>query len=671
MTRLAVARLVLSLCLSLILAESLSAQAVPDRDVSQIWIRGLETISPRTIQRKLACLPEIVEVSHSSVDPKTYTSRVRDAVERGMLASGFFDGHVELSEEAGLLILDIQEGPRFHCGSITVEGASHEVGEWIRSQLLIASTETEDAEAVWQPDTSADGTPSGGLHWKHGVHKRLNEIGLHGAGAIVELVRNDEANSLDLHIELSSSDASFALPNQGDSHQQDADDATSTHRVSGELQQIHRRLFASPMSGIRFRSILDNMAAELVLGSETTIAMLQFESNRRTVVLDRGEVLISMEEPPAAVRIPTPNASMVLTVQSPKESNGNAIRLSFNAAFTTSDKPQHSVRAGVVFTEQCWAEWFPPDSTERTEDERGVTYSHKSHCLRLDHQGNLVELSGDDSTGIQISLDPIEEKEVRQIADEIVLAVNPIELIARDQATGQKSSLAEFIQRICKARENADDFHIPPAGGERENDAVLVMSWVHDGAFGVPDSLPARLAKLCALEMSGNHRGLNERLTEIEPEALEGPFSSAIVATLWAWHGNAEPALKQFRRAQQLTGDTDAIQHDLKLLLDSSNLLGRVCQQVDVKRLIQQSTLLAEPFFEEPEVIQSIQVLASAFPDAVTNQERCDNAQLLLTLVYEIAVQEPLEDYLADMIQLLESRHEAIAERPASDEKKR
>ena len=40
----------------------------------------------------------------------------------------------------------------------------------------------------------------------------------------------------------------------------------------------------------------------------------------------------------------------------------------------------------------------------------------------------------------------------------------------------------------------------------------------------------------------------------------------------------------QFRHALQLAGGPEAVQHDLGLLLDSTNLLGGVCQQVDVKR---------------------------------------------------------------------------------------
>ena len=55
---------------------------------------------------------------------------------------------------------------------------------------------------------------------------------------------------------------------------------------------------------------------------------------------------------------------------------------------------------------------------------------------------------------------------------------------------------------------------------------------VHDDAFGESDSIPARLARLCALAMIGDGRGLNERLAEIEPEALKRPINCAVAATL-------------------------------------------------------------------------------------------------------------------------------------------
>ena len=269
-----------------------------------------------------------------------------------------------------------------------------------------------------------------------------------------------------------------------------------------------------------------------------------------------------------------------------------------------------------------------------------------------------------------MSLTRIEDDEIRKIADEITQAADPIELFVRDQKSGRQVSLAEVLQSFSNDDEDHTGFHIPPVDGEKDIYGCLVLMLVHDGAFGNPDSMPARLARLCALAMSGKGRGLSERLAEFEPEELKGPIACAVVATLCLLQGNADRALSEFRHALQLAGDSETVQHDLRLLLDSNNLLGGVCEQVDVKRWVQQATLLAVPFAGEAQMT-IFQELTRDLSDASTRQERHHNARLLLTHVYEFAVQESLEGYIADMIETLESRQQQVADRQASDKRKR
>ncbi len=109
----------------------------------------------------------------------------------------------------------------------------------------------------------------------------------------------------------------------------------------------------------------------------------------------------------------------------------------------------------------------------------------------------------------------------------------------------------------------------------------LELMLVHDDAFGESDSIPARLARLCHGDDWRRSR-IERKTGRNRAEALKRPINCAVAATLLHVAGQRRTGTG-ISPCLQLAG-AEAVQHDLGLLLDSTNLLGGVCQQVDVKR---------------------------------------------------------------------------------------
>lgn len=665
--------------MSFVLNQSLLAQTIPDREVAQIRIDGLRTVPLETIRRKLNYLPEVFEASHSSVDKQTYAYRVREAVARGMLASGFLDSRVERLDDPGQLTLKIHEGPQFRRGQIEVSGAAEEVNQWIAAQLQIASTaEKEDASPVWQPGKPADGTLFGSLHRRQAIQARLSEIGLQGSEAGIDFVRHDDTKSQHLRIELSAADAStdIPIPVAADdpapaSTESSAGNQPIAEGLDGELQRIHRQLFSTPATGLSVQCADESRTMEFTFGHSAVVAILQQQSHRRRFVLQGSEVTISMDDPPAAIRLPIPNASAVLYQQSSQESDKDTtIRIKIDGAFSTT-RPDRGAKSGFMFTQMGWTEWFPPSFTERTDTAQGVTYTHGDHYLRLDHKQRLIELSGTDANGHRLTVQRASEETVANLVSEVSQAAEPIELLARDPNTDRQVALGDVFQNILKDDDKDVKFHIPPASGQNDLYGALILMMVDERMLVEPDSLIGRLSKLYALELSHNRRGLSDRIAAIEPEAMQGPLTSAVIADLWARQGAIERALSRYHHAQQLAIDPTAVQCDIRMLVDSSHLLGRVLENFDVKLWLLQSTQLAEPFADEQQAAMA-QGLIESLPDASTKQDRRENIKRLLTFAYDWYGQAMLEQHLSARIYDLKVKQRRVAEKKKKkDEQKR
>ena len=683
---------VLCFGMSLVSAGSLSAQATRERQVADVQIEGLETISSATLHRSLAMLPEIYEVSHPSIDRATYVYRVHEAVKRGMLASGFFDATVEVVPGIEPLKLLVDEGPRIRCGSISVSGGTTVVNQWVESQLQIASTE-EDAKPVWRRGKPAVGSLFGSLAHRNKIQERLNEIGLQGSRSSIDFYRNDQTSEQELRVQLAAEDASFMLPGAEKSGAEKSgaeksetieSEFGSTSRtllnqsaeptgpagVAQELVSIHQRLFAKPNAGVRFRQIEAGIEVELWIGEQVTVAKLTIGSHVRHFVWRDSELLISMAEPPAAICLPVPNTTIILTQQSAAESKDGKTT-SFTLGGSLSSKQQEqTAQMGVVFTAQAWADWFPPDETTRTTDEHGVTYIHQDHRLRLDHTGSLIELVGLDASDRQLQYSAVIDSEIQSIADGFLGAVEPLELFVRDPQSGEHATLHDVFNRVTKNEANKDDFHIPPANGNRDAIGVMLLLATNDGRLMDPDSVLTQLGKLYALELSGNRRGLKERIKSLEPEAMQGPLLSLALAELLEMHGNKERSLQLYRHSQQLLSEPTAVQPEIQLLVSQYNLIGRMCEEVDVKEWLQQTTQLAAPLLKG-EMATVAQGFIDQLPDATTREQRRSNAGRVLVLAYQIRGQAILGQYVARKITVLEAAQQRLAKKKESKNEKK
>lgn len=659
----------------LLLATAHAVAAEPD--VFQVRLEGLQTLSAESIHRDLVNLPEIYEAAHPTVDQSVFEHRVQQAVTRGMLASGFLDSRVQ-GVQSDPLTLRIHEGPRFRRGTVIVRGASAPSCDWIASQLLVASDSDEDAKPVWTVGKPANGTLFGGMHIRNSVAQRLSELGLNGADANVELVRSDADQRQELHIQLAADDAGFQVPPQPFSDGVEADaastDASAEPKqpmdLAAELELIHRRLLLKPLQGVRYRSWGEELSIDVMFGEKSASATIEYQTHRRQIVLVNGELLVSMQDPRTSIRIPIPSASAVIYQQSSKETEkGKTMGLTLNGAFS-SKKPDEPGPMGARFTVSAWKEWFPPELTERVEDDRGLHYSYQDHRLSLDSQGRFVELTGTDLEGRRLSLVPVGEEEVGRAVDAITESANPIELFIRDPQTDRRVVLGEIFQNFADKKDEDDEFHIPPAGGEKEVLGMVVLMIVNDGKFIDPDSMIGHLAKLYALHISGNGRTISERLAELQVDAAQGPITSAVLADLWARQGSLETALAYYGRSQSLAGDFEAVQHDMQTLVAKNNLVGRVCEQVDVKQWLQATIQLIAPMVEEAPIAM-VQSLIESMPDATGEQERLDNARRLLTIAYELQGRNVLRAHVAAQIEDLQARQKRIAEKAEEKKKKR
>jgi len=142
------------------------------------------------VHRKLANLPEIFEASHASIDEATYVHRVREAVARGLLSSGWLDSQVTVTATDPLTLM-VVEGPQFHYGSVTVEGAAAEVNNWVGQQLMVAEPGKEDSKPVWKPGKPVVGTLFGEMRRNQAIQQRLRGLGLQADSAKMELGRDD------------------------------------------------------------------------------------------------------------------------------------------------------------------------------------------------------------------------------------------------------------------------------------------------------------------------------------------------------------------------------------------------------------------------------------------------------------------------------------------------
>ncbi len=442
-----------------------SSPRARDRDVTEIRIEGLETISPETVHRKLQQLPEIFEAAHHSVDQATYAYRVHQAVRRGMLSSGFLDAHVELTAESFPLTLTVSEGPRFLCGLVEVLGASPAVNQWVASQLQVASTAKKDAKPVWEPGEPAVGTLFGSLHRRQSIQERLSELGLDGSEANIDFRRNESTHEQELVVHLAKTDALFMAPATAPEQAvvDDAEvvssekesDSVQADGIAGELHRIYQRLFAEPTAGLHFRSEEETITMDFWFGQEIAVAKLQQGAHSRQIVSADGQLLISMPTPPAAIQLPIPNPSLLLTQQSTDEAeDGKTFRITLGGAMS-SKAPDQPVRVGFVFTRDAWKEWFPAQDTQRTESDGLIRYACQDRELVVDSQGRLIKLYGSRSGQQTMHFSEVSEQEIRQLADEIVATVQPLELFARHPDTNRRITLGEMLRAFSDEKGEA------------------------------------------------------------------------------------------------------------------------------------------------------------------------------------------------------------------------
>ncbi|MDA9858045.1 hypothetical protein N9D23_07975 [Rubripirellula sp.] len=674
--------------MQLFFVGSLFAQVTEERQVAEIRIAGLKAISPATVRQHLARLPEIYEASHASIDRATYVYRVREAIKRGMLASGFFDAIVSVISEDEPLEILIEEGPRIRCGSISVSGGTTAVNHWAESQLQIASELEEDAKPAWRRGKPAVGSLFGSLAHRNKIQKRLNELGFQGSQASIDLHRNAQSNEQELRILLSDDDAGFVLPAAEDPATIESSPVspaqTSLNQSAGqpgmtglaqELNAVHERFFAKPSSKLRFRQFDAAMVIEFWFGQQITVAKIGIDSQVRNFVWREGELLISMSDPLAAILLPIPNTTLILTQQSPAEAeNGKTTSFTLGGSFSSKPKVK-SAQMGVVFTSQVWADWFPPDETSRTENEQGVTYRYQEHQLRIDHAGYLIDLIVVDAAGRKMECFSVKESEIEALADKVRSAMKPLELLvceaeADDSSSGEREPLKSVLSRITEDKAGDEEFHIPPANGQRDVLGVLVLMAINEGELIDPDSVLGQLCKLYALELSGNRRGTLERVRGLEQRALQGPLLSLVVAEFLERQGHIERSLQLYRHSQQLRGDLRAVQSDIQLFLNRSTLPGRVCGEVDVKEWLRQVTLLASPVLQT-EMAGQIAGFLKQFPDATNQEERLANAEQLLILAYELRGQTVLHQYTAEKIKLLQTAQIHLAKKQDSKGEKK
>ncbi|MEE2935843.1 MAG: hypothetical protein VYA84_07585 [Planctomycetota bacterium] len=674
--------------MQLVFVGSLLAQVTEERQVAEIRIAGLKTISPATVRQHLARLPEIYEASHASIDRATYVYRVQEAIKRGMLASGFFDARVSVVSEDETLEILIEEGPRIRCGSISVSGGTTAVNHWAESQLQIASELEEDAKPAWRRGKPAVGSLFGLLAHRNRIQKRLDELGFQGSQASVDLQRNAQSNEQELRILLSEEDAGFVIPVAEDPTKIESTPVSAARislnqsvgqsGVSGlarELDAVHQRLFARPSAKLRFRQFDAAMMIEFWFGQQITVAKIGIDSQVRHFVWREGELLISMSDPLAAISLPVPNTTLTLTQQSPAEAeNGKTTSFTIGAAISSKPKVK-SAQMGVVFTSQAWADWFPPDEISRTENEQGVAYRYQEHQIRLDHAGNLIDFVVVDAAGRKMECFSVKESEIEALADNVRSAVKPLELLACEADAGESSSgerkpLKNLLSRIIEDRAGDDEFHIPPANGQRDVLGVLVLMATNEGELMDPDSVLGQLCKLYALELSGNRRGTLERVRELEHRALRGPLLSLALADFMERQGHIERALQLYRHSQQLLGDLRDVRSDIRLVLNRSTLPGRVFEEVDVKEWLRQVTLLASPILQV-EMAGELAAFLNQFPDATNEEQRLANAEQLLILAYELRGKTILHQHTAGKIKLLQAAQIRSAKKQDSKDDKK
>jgi hypothetical protein len=155
----------------------------------------------------------------------------------------------------------------------------------------------------------------------------------------------------------------------------------------------------------------------------------------------------------------------------------------------------------------------------------------------------------------------------------------------------------------------------------------------------------------------------------MEAEAGAGPFTSAALGDLLARQGDLDGSLRLLQHSQALLNDSTAVERDLRTIFDTSNLLGRVCENVDVKSWLQQTTQLAAPAMNA-QLLALIQNLTAGMPDAENASERLANARRVMLFALELGGRSRFDQYLSAQIQTVEARKQRLAAKKEETSKK-
>lgn len=196
-------------------------------DLSRLEITGCHTFTAKSIRRALEANLELLPAARPLAPLTTFERTLQRLIEEGYWSAGFPDVRVAVAweEQRGVVVVQIEEGPRLDCGDVRISGTEDMLADVLRRAMIeraapsrsigVRPAETdaardkeppdgaeEDSEPVWQPGEPASFHPSLLRRVEQLAETVLREAGWWRPSLRATLARRDAAATADLVIDV-------------------------------------------------------------------------------------------------------------------------------------------------------------------------------------------------------------------------------------------------------------------------------------------------------------------------------------------------------------------------------------------------------------------------------------------------------------------------------------
>jgi TPR repeat protein len=128
----------------------------------RLFFEGQKTFSAEAILRGLKNTPDLAEVSHPCAPRDEYLKAVRHKLLLGYQHHGFPEARItaQADSTSGKVLVRVEEGPRFICGSVKVMGTDKALAAAIKDRLTVESVRRQAAQGSFEFVDRAPATQS-------------------------------------------------------------------------------------------------------------------------------------------------------------------------------------------------------------------------------------------------------------------------------------------------------------------------------------------------------------------------------------------------------------------------------------------------------------------------------------------------------------------------------